>query len=61
MTPSWAVIADPERPATSIEHTTGPSSRMIDAEDVDDENVGDQAQLLGGKIALPRSEIRPAP
>ena len=29
MTPSWAVIADPERPATRIEQMTGPSSRTM--------------------------------
>ena len=29
ITPSCAVIADPERPATRIAASTGPSSRMM--------------------------------
>jgi len=29
ITPIWAVMADPERPATSTATSTGPSSRMM--------------------------------
>ena len=41
MTPSCAVIEEPERPATRIAASIGPSSRIdAHAEDVDDVDVG---------------------
>ena len=46
ITPSCAVIADPERPATRIAASTGPSSRMMpipsDVDDVDIRAEGPQ-------------------
>jgi hypothetical protein len=38
ITPIWAVIAEPERPATSTATSTGPEfANDRDAEDIDDE------------------------
>ena len=49
MTPIWAVMADPERPATSTATRTGPSLRMIEMPRMLTMKVGAEGLELEGR------------